>query len=53
MGFLYILGLMFLGMFGAVMLFYPLFAEIIRAAGRKSRHGTNGERSQRKDDCER
>ncbi len=52
MEFLYILGLMFFGVFGAVMLFYPLFSEIIRAAGGKSRHRTGGECSQRKNDNE-
>lgn len=50
--FLYILGLMFFGVFGAVMLFYPLFSEIIRAAGGKFRHRTGGECSQRKNDNE-
>lgn len=34
-GFLYVFGLMFLAVFGAAMLFYPLFKELFGAAGRK------------------
>ena len=34
-GFLYVFGLMFLTIFGAVMLLYPLFKELFRVAGRK------------------
>ena len=34
-GFLYVFGLMFLVVFGAAMLFFPLFKELFRAAERK------------------
>ena len=34
-GVLYVFGLMFLTIFGAAMLLYPLFKELFRASGRK------------------
>ncbi len=40
MEFLYIFGLMFLGIFGAAMLLYPFLAVIFNAAGRKSHRRT-------------
>jgi len=43
MDFLYIFGLMFLGIFGAAMLFYPLLSVIFNAAGKKAHHRTDGE----------
>lgn len=49
MEFLYIFGLMFLGIFGASMLLYPLLAVILNAAGRKSRLGTDKDGVKRND----
>ncbi|MGN0682634.1 MAG: hypothetical protein ACI4JY_03065 [Oscillospiraceae bacterium] len=43
MGFLYVFGLMFLTIFGAAMLFYPLFKVLFGAAGRK--HSVSGDDS--------
>lgn len=42
-GFLYVFGLMFLTIFGAAMLFYPLLKLIFGAAGRK--HSVSGDDS--------
>lgn len=47
MEFLYIFGLMFLGIFGAAMLFYPLLSAIFGAAGRKSSHRTDDDNVKR------
>ncbi len=47
MEFLYIFGLMFLGIFGAAMVFYPLLAEIFKAAGRKTFHSTDDDNVKR------
>ncbi len=47
MEFLYIFGLMFLGIFGAAMLLYPLLSVIFNAAGRRSHCGTDGDNVKR------